>query len=138
AQNGSYTATLTVTDAFGWPRTAALTLTIANVAPGVASFAGASLIAGETYTTTGSCADPGADHWTATVNYGDGGGSEPLGLSEQAFALTHTYAAAGTFTVNVTVTAEEGGQGFTNAKETEAAAHAAAPDMMKQERGRAA
>ena len=138
AQNGSYTATLTVTDAFGWPRTAALTLTIANVAPGVASFAGASLIAGETYTTTGSFADPGADHWTATVNYGDGGGSEPLGLSEQAFTLTHTYAAAGTFTVTVTVTDEDGGQGFTTATVNVATPTAAAQGVMGQVRGLAA
>jgi len=138
AQNGSYTATLTVTDAFGWPRSAAQTLTIANVPPGVAPFTGADLIAGETYATTGSFADPGADQWTATVDYGDGGGSEPLALSEKAFTLTHTYAAAGTFTVTVTVTDEDGGQGFATTTVNVVSPTTAAQAVLGQVRGLAA
>ena len=45
---------------------------------------------------------PGADTWTATVDYGDGGGGA-LALDGKTFALSHTYLVAGTFTVTVTV-----------------------------------
>src|SRR5205809_113097 len=114
------------------------TRSIANVPPGVAPFTGADLIAGETYATTGSFADPGADQWTATVDYGDGGGSEPLALSEKAFTLTHTYAAAGTFTVTVTVTDEDGGQGFATTTVNVVSPTTAAQAVLGQVRGLAA
>jgi len=68
ARFGSYTATLTVTDAFGWPSSIAQTLTVGDVAPAVAALSGASLIAGESYAASGSFGDPGNDAWTAIVN----------------------------------------------------------------------
>ena len=135
AQNGSYTATLTVTDAFGWPRTAAQTLAIANVAPGVAPIASASLIAGESYTTAGSFTDPGADSWTATVDYGDGGGSGPLALTGKTFTLAHQYPTAGTFTVTVTVADQDGGQGTATATVAVQTPVDAVQDVMGQVRG---
>jgi len=138
ADNGTYAVRLVVSDPAGAPDTATAALTIANVPPAVAPFAGASLIAGETYTTTGSFADPGADQWTGAVNYGDGGGSGPLALSEKAFTLTHTYAAAGTFTVTVTVTDNDGGQGSRAATVNVATPTAAAQAVMGQVRGLAA
>ena len=52
------------------------TATVANVAPIVGAFAGATLLPGETYTASGSFTDPGADPWTATVDYGDGTGTD--------------------------------------------------------------
>src|SRR5438309_8043963 len=138
AQNGSYTAALTVTDAFGWPRSAAQTLTIANVAPGIAPIAGASLIAGETYAATGSFTDPGADTWTASVDYGDGGGPGPLPLTGKTFTLSHAYATAGTFTVTVRVTDQDGGRGSATAAVGVRAPVDAVQDVMSQVRGLAA
>ena len=49
--------------------------------------------------------DPGADTWTGTVDYGDGGGAQPLSLNvDKTFSLNHTYADNGVYTVRVTVT----------------------------------
>jgi PKD repeat protein len=103
ANNGSYTVSLTVTDNDGRTDATTTTATISNVAPTVLSFAGATLLPGETYTANGNFTDPGADTWSATVNYGDGSGSQAPTLTEKTFSLSHTYASAGTFTVTVTV-----------------------------------
>ncbi|HET9983114.1 MAG TPA: DNA/RNA non-specific endonuclease [Longimicrobiales bacterium] len=103
ANDGAYTATLTVTDAYGWESVDSQTVTIANVAPQVAPFDGATLLPGETYAAAGGFTDPGADTWTAGVDYGDGGGAQALALAGKTFQLQHTYASAGTFTVTVSV-----------------------------------
>src|SRR5262249_46925828 len=58
---------------------------------------------GEQYAASGSFTDPGADPWTAAVDYGDGSGLQPLPLTGQTFALSHTYTTVGTFTVTVQV-----------------------------------
>jgi DNA/RNA endonuclease G (NUC1) len=102
-QDGVYRVQVTVTDNDGLTDTLVTTATVANVAPTVGAFAGAALLPGEPYAATGTFTDPGTDPWTATVNYGDGGGAQPLALSGMSFALAHTYAAAGTFTVTVQV-----------------------------------
>lgn len=101
-QDGSYTVTLTVTDNDGLTNVASTTVTVANVAPAIAQFAGGTRFTGETYSVSGSFTDPGADSWTATVDYGDGT-SGPLALSGKSFALSHTYTRAGSFTVVVIV-----------------------------------
>jgi PKD repeat protein len=51
----------------------------------------------------GSFTDPGADFWSATVNYGDGSGTQTLDLIAKFFALKHTYADNGLYTVTVGV-----------------------------------
>jgi DNA/RNA endonuclease G (NUC1)/PKD repeat protein len=107
AQDGSYTVQLIVTDPLGIADTATTSATVQNVAPAIAAFAGATLLPGETFTVSGSFTDPGADAWSATVDYGDGGGTSALALVGQTFALTHTYNAAGTFTVTVRVTDDD-------------------------------
>ncbi len=103
AQDGSYNVQLVVTDVLGLADTVQTTATVANVAPTVAAFSGAVLLPGETYTASGSFTDPGADSWTATADYGDGSGAQPLALSGKTFALSHTYSTAGSFTVAVVV-----------------------------------
>jgi DNA/RNA endonuclease G (NUC1) len=103
AQDGAFQVTLTVTDTHGLTSSAVTTATVTNVAPVVAAFAGATLLPGETYSAPGSFTDPGADPWTATVNYGDGSGVNPLGLASKTFSLSHAYNAAGMFTVLVSV-----------------------------------
>lgn len=103
AQDGVYTVRLVVTDTRGLVDTAFTTATVANVAPLIGAFAGASLFPGETYAAAGSFTDPGADTWSATVDYGDGSGVTALPLSGMQFTLGHTYTAAGIFTVTVRV-----------------------------------
>jgi hypothetical protein len=73
------------------------------------------LIAGEAYAANGSFADPGNDAWTASVDYGDGSGPQPVSLSGKTFALSHVYAAAGTFRVTVTVGDDGGASGSASA-----------------------
>ncbi|HEX6911291.1 MAG TPA: DNA/RNA non-specific endonuclease, partial [Longimicrobium sp.] len=109
ADNGNFQVSVIVTDPYGAADTATTTVTVMNAAPTVAAFAGGSLLQGETYAAAGSFTDPGADSWTATVDYGDGSGAQPLALSGTGFTLSHTYAAAGEFTVTVTVTDDDGG-----------------------------
>jgi len=108
ADNGNYVVTLTVSDPAGAEATATTSVTVFNVAPAVNAFAGASILAHQTYAGGGTFADPGADEWTATVDYGEGDGAQPLALSGTGFNLSHTYDHAGTFTVTVTVTDDDG------------------------------
>ncbi|HUF28318.1 MAG TPA: DNA/RNA non-specific endonuclease [Gemmatimonadaceae bacterium] len=103
SRNGAYTVRLIVSDPLGLADTTTTTATVANVAPIIAPFAGAELLPGETYIIDGSFTDPGADAWTATVDYGDGSGVQPLALADKSFALAHTYLAPGTFTVTVSI-----------------------------------
>ena len=107
AQDGVYNVRLIVRDARALADTIVTTATISNVAPSIAAFAGATLLPGETYTANGSFTDPGADTWTATVDYGDGSGTAPLALTGKTFALSHTYASAGTFTVTVKISDDD-------------------------------
>ena len=118
ADNGNYQVTVIATDPYGAADTATTTVTVMNAAPTVAAFGGAALLQGETYAAAGSFADPGADSWTATVDYGDGGGAQPLALSGNGFALSHAYALAGTFTVTVRVTDDDGAEGVRTATVT--------------------
>lgn len=115
ADNGNYQVRVIVTDPYGAADTATTTVTVMNVAPAVAAFAGGSLLQGETYAAAGSFGDPGADEWTAMVDYGDGSGAQPLALYGNGFSLSHTYAAAGTFTVTVRVTDDDGAEGVRTA-----------------------
>ena len=63
----------------------------------------ATLNVGATYTAVGSFTDPGADAWTATVNWGDGSALEVVPLSGHSFSLTHIYTAGGTYTVTIDI-----------------------------------
>ncbi|HEV2147976.1 MAG TPA: DNA/RNA non-specific endonuclease [Longimicrobiaceae bacterium] len=108
ADNGNYVVKVTVSDPYGASSTATTSVMVVNVAPTVAAFSGGTVIRGETFTSAGTFADPGADTWTATVDYGDGSGARPLALSGKAFSLSHAYSAAGTYTVTVTVTDDDG------------------------------
>jgi hypothetical protein len=107
AQDGGYTIRLIVRDARNLADTITTTATVSNVAPTIAAFAGTTLLPGETYAATGSFVDPGADTWTATVDYGDGSGVSALGLVGKTFALSRVYANAGSFTVTVRVSDDD-------------------------------
>jgi uncharacterized delta-60 repeat protein len=88
------------------------TVTVTNVAPTVSAGSDVSLPRGGTLSRTGSFTDPGADTWTANVNYGDGTGTQPLALTAAGtFTLNHPYANPGTYNVTVTVADDDGGIG---------------------------
>jgi hypothetical protein len=78
-------------------------ITVNNVAPAV-TVGGIAVLTTPTLSRSGSFSDPGADSWSATVDYGDGSGTQPLSLNaDKTFLLNHTYTAVGIFTVTVTV-----------------------------------
>lgn len=118
ADDGTYAVRVIVSDVYGAADTAFTQVTVMNVAPTVAAFAGAQLLPGETYAAGGAFADPGADAWTATVDYGDGTGAQPLALAGNTFSLAHVYAAPGTYAVTVTVRDGDGGEGVRTATVT--------------------
>ena len=68
---------------------------------------------GDTFTATGSFSEASSSGpWTATVDYGDGTGAQPLALNpDQSFNLNHAYLDNGSFTINVTVTDGAGASG---------------------------
>jgi DNA/RNA endonuclease G (NUC1) len=100
ADNGNYTVSLTVTDIYGWETVSTQQVVIDNVAPAIGTLSDATILPGETYSVSGTFTDPGADSWSATVNYGEGA-AQALALSGQSFSLSHTYTEVGTFTVTV-------------------------------------
>src|SRR6266702_3730637 len=119
ADNGTYAVKLTVSDG-SLSAEATTSAVISNVAPAVSALADATLHLGETYAADGSFTDPGADTWTAMVNYGDGSGDQALALTGMTFHLSHAYPAgqAGPFTVRVTVRDDDGGAGTAEATVT--------------------
>jgi uncharacterized repeat protein (TIGR01451 family) len=83
-----------------------------NVAPSVDAGPDETIDEGETFNGSGSFSDPGADTWTATVDYGDGSGVQALGLSpDKTFNLSNVYADDGVYVVTVTVSDDDGGVG---------------------------
>jgi len=62
------------------------------------------------FTSTGSFSDTGTGAtYTATVNYGDGSGAQPLALAaNNSFILGHAYASPGVYTVTVGVSDQYG------------------------------
>src|SRR5262249_8550434 len=67
---------------------------------------------GDVLNRKGSFTDPGADTWTAAVDYGDGSGPQELKLDhDKTFHLHHKYDSAGAFVVTVTVRDDDGGVG---------------------------
>ena len=83
----------------------------ANNPPSINSLSGGTINEGGTYSETGSFTDPDSTSWTATVDYGDGSGAQPLTLSGTNFSLNHVYNSSGTFTVTVRVTDNQGATG---------------------------
>jgi hypothetical protein len=117
----SYAVTVRATDN-GTPSlndTQTFTINVNNVAPTVNPLPPATVCQGDTYTAAGSFTDPGADTWSATVNYGDGSGDQALALNaDKTFNLSHTYTATGSYPVTVTVSDDDGGSGSATATVT--------------------
>ena len=112
---GTYTATLVVTDALGLASTLASTsVTIANVAPAVNAGLDATLVLANPFQLTATFTDPGGATdapWGWTIAWGDGTTQSGSAASPGGISASHTYAAAGPYTVQVSVTDQDGGTG---------------------------
>jgi hypothetical protein len=105
-QSGNYSVTVSVADNGSPVGTDSVTIpvTVSNVAPTLRVDAtDPHLNEGDTFARSGSFTDPGAETWTATVDYGDGLGAQPLALDGKNFELNHVYTHSGNYSVAVTV-----------------------------------
>lgn len=76
----------------------------ANAAPVVNAGANDSAAQYALWTQAGSFTDASSTSWTATVDYDEGGGPEPLTLAGTTFTLSHTFTTTGVKDVVVVVT----------------------------------
>jgi parallel beta-helix repeat protein len=102
--------------------------------PVVNAGGGGTIVAGGTFTSQGSFTDTTSASWTATVNYGDGTGTQALRINpvlmtaangdqyslvaSATFNLSHVFAKAGTYAVVVNVTNDSGLTGSSTFTET--------------------
>jgi len=112
--------TVLVKDDAGATGTGSFDVTVANVSPSVNAGPDATLSDTKTtFTQAGFFVDPGADTWTATVDYGDGSGSQALTLNpDKTFTLNHSYKKKGTYPVTVQVVDDDGAWGPTRSWST--------------------
>jgi Ca2+-binding RTX toxin-like protein len=104
---------VSVTDRFGAANTTTFQVTVVNHAPVVTLTAPPVVVPGQDSVFSGSFTDPDtADTWTATINFGDGTGPQPLTLNpDHTFSITYTYLTYATDQVVVTVQDNGGGGG---------------------------
>jgi uncharacterized repeat protein (TIGR01451 family) len=103
ADNGVYTATLTVTDKDGASGIDQLLVTVSNVAPQVNAGSDQMTSEGSLVDFTGTFTDPGAlDTHTINWDFGDGE------TTTNTLTPTHGYADNGVYTVTLTATDEDG------------------------------
>ena len=89
--NGTYEVALSLIDADGYSYRDSLKVTVSNVSPTV-KLSKSRIESRGWIEVTGSFADPGADTWTGTIDFGDGGGPQPLSLNaDKTFRLGHSY-----------------------------------------------
>lgn len=106
--DGEHTVVVTVSDEQD-AGDASLTVTVKNVAPTIAPVAAPDLVVGQRWQATATFADPGADTWTLTADYGDGSAPTTGPLVGRSFAIDHAFGALGDFTATFTVTDDDGG-----------------------------
>ena len=109
--SGVFTVTLSVENANHDVGEATLLVTIANVAPELASIANQTVDFGTAVNLVGSFTDPSTlDTFVVDVDWDDSDTDQlNLAAGVRTFALNHTYAAAGTYTVEITLADDDGG-----------------------------
>ncbi len=102
---GTYALRATVTDGqAGAPVTRSISgLIVTNVAPLVDLGGNAQAVQGMEFRRTAAFIDPGLNTWSATVDYGDGTGTQPLPINDHVIELAHTYANSGLQTITVSL-----------------------------------
>lgn len=113
-EDGSYTVKGMIKDDDGGFTEYTTEVVVTNVAPTVEAGEDQTVFAGDTGSLAGSFSDPGIeDTHTATIDWGDGSEVEE-GTVDQEFNTvsgSHLFADAGTYTVTLTVTDDDGGVG---------------------------
>ena len=103
--DGTYKATVTVTDSDGAVTESTIDVAIANLTPVIESLTGDTEInEGDVASFNAIASDPGADQLTYTWNFGDD--SDTVTGTD----VTHIFSDNGDYTVTLTVTDEEGGE----------------------------
>jgi len=105
---GNYVVTASVSDGqLGTPTTRTANIQITNVAPTLDLGLGGTAKQGRSFTRSIGFKDPGVDPWVVTVDYDTNdsvaGVVVPFDLAMKTVALDRVYAAAGSFTVGVSV-----------------------------------
>lgn len=100
----------TAVDSSGNSSTATQQITLLNDPPQLAPVVDAAIDEGDKLVLSASFTDPDSVAWTATIDYGDGGGLQALGVDDSSLTmdLSHTYVDNGTYTVTVNITDAEG------------------------------
>lgn len=118
--NAVFTVGLRVTNAAGVSDEDSTSVTVTNAAPSVTLSPVAGTSENTSITVNGTVSDPGwLDSLTATIDWGDGNGPQPLtGTTENlrpdatlSFSIDHTYGDNGDYTVQVCGTDDDGGVG---------------------------
>ncbi len=109
ADNGVYTITVQASDGTALS-TGQVPVTVDNVPPVIEEFTLADGPTGSTAQANVVFNDPGADRWSATLDFGDG--TPPLHLDDvlSPFQAGHVYAAGGVYTATLLLEDDDGGQ----------------------------
>ncbi len=111
-QNGTYDATVTVTDDDGASTVSNLTITVNNVAPTLDTESTATGEEGSAVTFEATFNDPGNDDLSVTWDFGDGSDTlttnYPAASEVSSETQTHTYADNDTYIATVTITDSDG------------------------------
>jgi hypothetical protein len=105
---GTYTAHFNAETYFGIYQSSVTVTISANAAPVMNALPAGTMTTAGVFTATGTFTDPSSSSWTATANYGDGTGVLPVPVSGNTYTLSHQFAAAGTFSILVTLTDNQG------------------------------
>jgi uncharacterized delta-60 repeat protein len=109
----AYTITLALSDGSGGSDTDSTSTTVNNLAPALSGVAlsASSITAGGSVTLSGSVSDAGTlDSHSISIAWGDGATTTlSLAAGATSFSADHAYANAGSFTVNVGATDDDGG-----------------------------
>ena len=107
-------ARVTVTGRSGASGSATFAVRVSNVAPtiGAISAPTAPIAVGTAFTVSAPFSDPGTlDSFVATMSWGDGTTTtQPLVAGSTMVTMTHSYAAAGVFTLSLVVADDDGGE----------------------------